>query len=173
MKQLWLLLSSYILLLAASPETINGHVLPPEPDPKVNNATLLGIDSNGNGVRDDLERYICKRFNGYEHAAKERAVAMQHARALQKILVDPELAWENKTYEIFDQATYCLMYYTRKYKPYNIAYDIFDADFKDQAFNTRERVKAYFQYNKSLGGHMFTLGSITADRCDEPIDDLE
>ena len=35
---------------------VNGHILPPEPDPKVNNATLGGVDSNNNGVRDDVER---------------------------------------------------------------------------------------------------------------------
>ena len=37
---------------------INGFTLPPEPDPKVNNATLLGVDTNHNGIRDDLERFI-------------------------------------------------------------------------------------------------------------------
>lgn len=39
-------------------ETINGITVPPEPDPKVNNATLAGVDVNGNGVRDDVERKI-------------------------------------------------------------------------------------------------------------------
>ena len=42
---------------------INGHTLPPEPDPDINNATLLGVDSNDNGVRDDVERWIYKRYN--------------------------------------------------------------------------------------------------------------
>ncbi len=41
------------------PAVIHGHRLPPEPDPKVNNATLLGVDVNHNGVRDDVERWIC------------------------------------------------------------------------------------------------------------------
>ena len=42
---------------------INGHTLPPEPDPDINNATLLGVDSNDNGVRDDVEWWIYKRYN--------------------------------------------------------------------------------------------------------------
>ena len=42
---------------------INGHTLPPEPDPAINNATLLGVDSNDNGVRDDVERWIYTRYN--------------------------------------------------------------------------------------------------------------
>ena len=37
---------------------VNGHTLPPEPDKAVNDATLLGIDINDNGVRDDVERWI-------------------------------------------------------------------------------------------------------------------
>jgi hypothetical protein len=37
---------------------INGHRLPPEPDEALNNSTLLGIDTNNNGVRDDVERWI-------------------------------------------------------------------------------------------------------------------
>jgi len=44
---------------------ISGHRLPPEPDRALNNSTLLGIDSNNNGVRDDVERWIYKRYNTY------------------------------------------------------------------------------------------------------------
>jgi len=44
---------------------VNGHRLPPEPDPAVNNATLLGVDSNHNGVRDDVERWIYEKYKEY------------------------------------------------------------------------------------------------------------
>ena len=43
-------------------KVINGHQLPPEPDPTINNSTLLGIDSNDNGIRDDVEIYILQRY---------------------------------------------------------------------------------------------------------------
>lgn len=43
-------------------ETIKGIEVPPEPDPELNNATLAGIDVNGNGVRDDVEREVARRF---------------------------------------------------------------------------------------------------------------
>ncbi len=46
-------------------KVIHGHRLPPEPDPKINNSTLLGIDSNNNGVRDDVERWIYTRYDTY------------------------------------------------------------------------------------------------------------
>ncbi len=41
-------------------EVINGITVPPEPAPTINNATLAGVDVNGNGVRDDLERWIAQ-----------------------------------------------------------------------------------------------------------------
>jgi len=44
---------------------VDGHVLPPEPDPVLNNATLLGIDVNNNGVRDDVERWIYETYDEY------------------------------------------------------------------------------------------------------------
>ena len=33
----------------------DGYILPPKPDSKINDSTLLGVDSNNNGVRDDVE----------------------------------------------------------------------------------------------------------------------
>jgi len=41
-----------------------GELLPEYPNEKNNNSTLLGIDSNGNGVRDDLEILTVKEFGG-------------------------------------------------------------------------------------------------------------
>ena len=46
----------------SSNNKINGISVPPEPDPVANNATLLGVDSNNNGVRDDVERQIATTY---------------------------------------------------------------------------------------------------------------
>lgn len=54
--------------------------LPQEPDATSNNATLVGIDANLNGIRDDVERAI---YYKYQHDAKEAAPAFQYAKALQ------------------------------------------------------------------------------------------
>ena len=94
------ILSSYLFS-----ETINGYQLPPKPDPKINNSTLLGIDSNNNGVRDDVERWIYKT---YKHPI-ERGIFMQSARAYQKVIVDPTRAKETKKY--MDNYTSCLKYW--------------------------------------------------------------
>lgn len=58
---------------------INGE-LPLEPDPKENNATLAGVDSNVNGIRDDVERAIYLKYKD----SKVVAVRMlQYAKELQ------------------------------------------------------------------------------------------
>jgi hypothetical protein len=63
---------------------VNGHRLPPEPDPAVNNATLLGIDSNNNGARDDVERWI---YNEYKDKHPIHIdIAMQAARGYRLVL---------------------------------------------------------------------------------------
>ena len=73
-------------------ETTNGHTLPPEPDPKINNSTLLGIDSNNNGVRDDVERWIYKTYKDKHPIHID--IAMQASRAYKKVLETPERAKE-------------------------------------------------------------------------------
>lgn len=47
-------------------EVINGITVPPEPAPSINNATLAGVDVNGNGVRDDVDRAIAVLYGGKE-----------------------------------------------------------------------------------------------------------
>ena len=42
----------------SSATTINGISVPPEPDTTQNNATIAGVDSNANGVRDDVEKKL-------------------------------------------------------------------------------------------------------------------
>jgi hypothetical protein len=164
----------------AAPEVIDGHVLPPEPDPAVNNSTLLGVDVNGNGVRDDVERYIYHRFSQEEFPRTKIAIAMQYGRALQKILVDPEHAYENETYRHMDNAHDCKWYFYYKHKgdtymdgrEFRKNNPVFDDEFKDRVFNTRQRIEAYFAYNTSLSGHAFPGRRKTLDKCETNIDEL-
>lgn len=57
--------------------------LPPDPG-AAGNATLAGIDSDGDGVRDDVQRYIGLT---YPQSAKERAALTQAALAIQDELM--------------------------------------------------------------------------------------
>lgn len=54
--------------------------LPPDPG-EAGRATLAGVDANGNGVRDDLERYIARHFghdNRVQRAVANAVIATQH-----------------------------------------------------------------------------------------------
>ncbi|WP_373033122.1 Ig-like domain-containing protein [Sulfurovum sp.] len=175
------------------PEVINGHQLPPEPDPVVNDSTLLGIDANGNGVRDDVERHIIIRFSKeVEFPKTKTAIALQYAKAYQFIMEnDPKNAFENKSYKKVDYALDCKWYWydeaTKKFNlssiegsiagtKFRLENKIYDNEYKEKLFNTKLRMKAYFYYNASLSGHMLGGGggvlSSTKDKCDFDIDVL-
>ena len=60
-----------------------GTNLPPVPYEPENDATVAGIDKNGNGIRDDVERAI---FAKYPNDAKIRAAELQFALAEQTMM---------------------------------------------------------------------------------------
>jgi hypothetical protein len=59
--------------VAIQTEVINGQTVPLAPDPAINNSTVAGVDSNKNGVRDDVERLIAITNN--KNLAKEIEIA--------------------------------------------------------------------------------------------------
>jgi hypothetical protein len=61
-------------------DDVMGKNLPSEPDKKVNDSTIAGIDANKNYIRDDVELAIFKK---YPNSAKIRAAELQYAQALQ------------------------------------------------------------------------------------------
>ena len=83
------------------PEIINGITVPPEPAPSVNNATLAGVDSNANGVRDDVERLIAKQF-GTNPVKVTFTTSV--AKALQSMLTAPSPA----TLSAYDNTMRCV-----------------------------------------------------------------
>ena len=62
---------------------VMGTGLPPAPDKAENDATVAGIDKNNNGIRDDVELAIFKK---YPNDKKTRAAALQYAMAEQMYL---------------------------------------------------------------------------------------
>ena len=132
---------------------INGHRLPPEPNKTLNDSTLLGIDSNNNGVRDDVERWI---FEEYKEPIVQ-AVAMQNARAFGIILVEPSRARE--TIKFSDALIECQSYY--KYQDSRKIIERGTSLIKESRpliLNTRERNRAYYEYNQALSGGIYSLG---------------
>ena len=61
-------------------DDVMGKNLPLEPDQKLNDSTISGIDANKNNIRDDVELAI---FKEYPNSAKIRAAELQYAQALQ------------------------------------------------------------------------------------------
>ncbi len=66
-------------------ENVNGEHLPPPPDPAQVDATIEGVDANANGIRDDVELAIFKK---YPNSQKIRAAELQYAMALQTYLTE-------------------------------------------------------------------------------------
>ena len=138
---------------------INGYMLPLEPDPKVNNATLLGVDSNGNGVRDDVERKIIIKYK----KPIEIELMMANAKVTQEILKSP-LSEAKELQKKFAKIGDCEMYLFR------MKIDIEDSvgDTENYTYNTKERAKKYIEYNKALGGGVYggSPNNYKAEACD-------
>jgi hypothetical protein len=149
------------------------RALPDLPDPDENGRTLLGIDANRNGVRDDLEYYIVERFGSdSEYPKTKTAIALQYAAAASGTLVDPDNAYKNRTDIAMDRAMDCDWYWMEAKKiPYEEG-DILDHEFDDRIFNTKKRLINYARYNGALGGHAFVLTEANISSCAIHIDEL-
>ncbi len=133
------------------PEVINGYTLPPEPDPKINNATLLGIDSNNNGVRDDVERKIIKKFSKKLHIE----LMMDYVKIYQRILehsIGDAFMLQKEISKVID----CSIYLGRIDSEIESDDWIENIDWRENImFNTPQRVKKYLEYNSALSGGVF------------------
>ncbi len=147
---------------------INGYRLPPEPNPQINNSTLLGIDLNNNGVRDDVERKI---FFHYKRPI-EQAFVMQDAPWYQKVLKDPISAAvsEDLQKELWNLSTCKGYLILQGIKISNIV------EFMEEAyFNTKDRMRAYIEFNQAMSGGVYSmplLRDANKDNCEFDVDEL-
>jgi len=137
---------------------VNGHVLPPEPDKTLNDSTLLGIDVNDNGVRDDVERWIYEEYKDKHPIHID--IAMQAGRAWQKVLEKPSKAKE--IHDLVRAPASCQSYYMNYAEYFNeknlIKKRIITKFFVDTIiFNTEERKRAFIQYDILLSGDSYKL----------------
>jgi hypothetical protein len=132
---------------------INGIRLPPEPNEEENNATLVGVDSNDNGVRDDVERAIYVKYP----TKIRQQILMQAAKAHQLMVADPDgvenaVKWQKI---ISNKRIACKSYL---YDNFNIEFRLETTDFlEDALYNTTNRVKRYLRYNHALGGGVYGI----------------
>lgn len=71
---------AYIHAQKLTMDDVDGKHLPPPPDSAQKDATVKGVDANANGIRDDVELAIFKK---YPNSARVRAAELQYAMALQ------------------------------------------------------------------------------------------
>jgi K319L-like, PKD domain len=154
-----------IEVVVTEPEIINGYILPPEPDETLNNSTLLGVDSNDNGVRDDVERKI---IITYQEPIKIELM-MSRAKVSQEILANPVgLATEhkNKMTKILDCELYLM--------DFNVEIENSVESINNFAYTTKQRVRAYLDYNLALSGGVYgsSPANQNAQACDFDVEHI-
>ncbi|WPB56487.1 hypothetical protein [Xylophilus sp. GOD-11R] len=118
--------------------------------------TLEGIDSNNNGVRDDIDTFI----ESLPLSRKQKSAAMQKARALQGILfVDlTDKAALQKSSDRTMAATNCLGDMLPD------AFYVLSEKIQAMTANTNLRLRRYMQYNAARSGSVTTMPS--GDSCE-------
>ena len=144
---------------------INGYTVPPVPDKVLNNSSLLGVDSDKNGIRDDVDRFIAEEYP----EPLEHAMAEMNAKTFVNVFKDPENAYERKLDLSTSEYINCKLYIKHKLKK-----DVGNMNNIDSVvINTPERSKAYFIYNQSFSGHSFKMEmSMTEKDCPKEVLDV-
>lgn len=134
--------------------TIDPFALPPDPG-EAGKATLQGIDTDQDGVRDDVERYIAYTYP-VPSDAPTRAALTQFAIPLQAALLDASN--ESKALQYtgeIDRASECLSALR------GVDFDIeAEKALQPVILNTPTRSRAYLDYDAQLGGHVFEVPAV-------------
>lgn len=133
------------------PVTLLITVVPLPPDPgEAGKATLEGIDSDRDGVRDDVQRYIALT---YPNSEKTRAALMQSAKTSQAVILGVNEASTSylRTLEEL-HADECLDY-VHGVKDARVISD----ELLAQILNTQARSKAYITAGEHFVGHTYKL----------------
>jgi hypothetical protein len=116
--------------------------------------SIAGIDANANGVRDDIERYIEKKYT----APAQRKAAMQKARVFQeKLLVDKrdEAALDAVSYRGSVAIACSLPAFPGPEGA--IQGSEMSRELESMTTNTKARLLAYLAYNKARSGSVSTM----------------
>jgi len=138
----------------ALPVELTFSPIPIPADPgAVGKANLLGVDADGNGVRDDVDRFI---VFSYPESEKKREVFKQTARALSVYLRDSEdKAKTRENGEANHRAIECSIHVFNG--DLYAAFDHGDA-FRARFLDTKERSRAYARADQKMGGYVSNNG---------------
>lgn len=124
--------------VVVDPIVINGHTVPAEPEPAANGSTVAGVDSNSNGVRDDVERKLAEV--GPDKAAYQSLLSI--AREQQRLLTIPVPADREKA----------LQEVAKLYCAISKSTDLPGIGLLELIVDTPDRLAAYTAFYDVLGG---------------------
>jgi hypothetical protein len=134
--------------------------LPDDPG-EIGKETLAGIDTDGDGVRDDVQRYI---FRVYAEDDLKRKAMLQFANSYQEMLNvahqrDPELSREKSLLVGNDDS--CATTIFGDFDEYFYEVKMLEL----VILNTRDRVEADLLANQNVGGQSFSPDRPSQDLC--------
>jgi len=127
--------------------------LPPDPG-EAGKATAAGIDSDNDGIRDDVQRYIALTYPDSEDTQKALS---QYTRPFQSIIInsnDKEKVIQNADSK--NRAMECIFYVRANYGD---AASVTE-EIKGKILNTEERIRQYLTADRLLSGQTFPTVSI-------------
>lgn len=122
-------------------EDVDGRNLPPTPPQDLVDSTIEGVDANLNGIRDDVELEIFRR---YPDSARIRSAMLQYAKALQLELTH---VFNSETWvaaAVQDSRGYACLSQTHTRDNLEEYFSIIDERIKkveELQFNTTERIE--------------------------------
>ena len=132
--------------------------LPPDPGPD-NDQTLDGIDSDGDGVRDDLQRFIAFNFDVPEQVAALR----QLARSLQVAILVGGRSDDGALEQTLRQSAAASECYFARFGASN--WELIDL--QNQAVDTEARVAAYHAFSAMADGYAIAeTAAVFEDACE-------
>lgn len=143
-------------------DDVMGKHLPPDPGANAD-TTVVGVDANGNGIRDDVELAI---FKEYPHSAKTRAVLLQYALALQMEMTQKRVNRETVTavIEVGEKAYGCIgKISSRDKKDYFEKVDALTEFAEKKQLNNEMRIKQQEDFYTKLGSHTLSKGICDID----------
>jgi hypothetical protein len=144
--------------------TISRIPLPPDPG-EAGKATLEGIDSDNDGVRDDIQRYIALT---YPDSEKTRAVLIQFAKPAQQMLIDAEDKVLTIRHSVAKTHAISCAYYIRPLDAGDIILKL-----KSQLLNTEARLMQNSTANRNLSGEILRGLMDRKSGCDFDPDTME
>ena len=138
---------SYSIVISENGGVSYADSEPPLPDESLNNSTLLGIDSDNDGVRDDVEIYI----NSYEGLSSLQNKSLKdYVKKMEQLYVSDPVELKNNKLKIINY-NYCLM------SKFDDEYSKYVGELSHKFFNTKSRLMAWARSEVNFAGTVLTL----------------